>query len=107
MNTEHPNHEGHRITNRYSGPWCDTCVGPIEHDAEWCHECWGDGIKHRWTNAYHGRGKPYRCGMCKGTGKRKAAVCVDCGAPGTIYTSHIRPIPSFHCSDCYQKGLSA
>ena len=106
MITDHAGHEGHKITNRYGGPWCDTCAGPIEHAPEWCHECWGNGIKHRWSNAYNGRGKPYRCGACKGTGERKAAVCVDCGDPATIYTSQIHPLTSFHCQPCYQNGIT-
>jgi DnaJ-class molecular chaperone len=106
MITDHAGHEGHKITNRYGGPWCDTCAGPIEHAPEWCHECWGDGVKHRWSNAYNGRGKPYRCGACKGTGERKPAVCVDCGDPATIYTSQIHPLTSFHCQPCYQNGIT-
>ena len=107
MNLIHQNHEGHVITNRYSGPWCDTCVGPIQHDAEWCQECWGTGTKRRMASIYNGPGKTYRCGMCKGSGKREAIPCVECQAPGVIYTAQINSKPSHYCSACYTEKVGA
>ena len=105
MKTDWVGHEGHRITNRFSGLWCDTCVRPIEFEPELCHSCLGRGWNRRMTSMYSGRqGKPYRCGNCKGTGKQKPVPCVDCGEPGTILTGHIRAIPSVHCVACYDKG---
>jgi formamidopyrimidine-DNA glycosylase len=45
--------------------------------------------------------------MCKGSGKREAIPCVECQAPGVIYTAHINSKPSHYCSTCYTEKVGA
>lgn len=100
-------HDGHRVSNRFSGPWCDTCMLPIFHDSTWCADCYGKGYKRRMANHQHGYGggKRYNCGPCKGSGVRAPIPCHFCGELGQIVIAsglegnHSVPLPT--CSGCY------
>lgn len=105
MTTHFEPHKGHRLTNRFSAPWCDTCALPIFHAADWCEECYGAGVKRRMANTQHGypKGKRYNCGKCKGTGVCKPIPCNYCETVGEIVVTQIawgtKPVPT--CRDCY------
>jgi hypothetical protein len=99
-------HIGHVITNRFSGDYCDTCERAIEHDPTRCHNCGGTGTCYRWSNAYHGRGKAYNCGKCKGTGVTKPAPCHDCGQPAGIRSGkYTENLPVAYCGKCYESRI--
>jgi hypothetical protein len=114
MKLDISSHDGHRITNRFSAPWCDTCMVPIFHDSTWCAECYGRGYKRRMSNLYNGQGgKRYNCGACKGTGACKPIPCHYCGVPGQIVIASgiegVASVPLPTCRGCYvvrvQKGV--
>jgi DnaJ-class molecular chaperone len=100
-------HKGHVLTNRFSGDYCDTCDRSIEHDPTRCDKCNGAGICHRWTNAYHGKGKAYSCGKCKGTGVAKPTNCHDCQNPAGIRNGkYTENLPVAYCANCYEARLN-
>ena len=99
-------HKGHVLTNRFAGVYCDTCERAVEHDPTRCDNCAGTGNRERWTNAYHGRGKPYKCGKCKGTGIATPTPCNDCQQPAGIRScKYTQNVPAAYCANCYEIRL--
>lgn len=99
----HPDHPNHRLISFHGGQWCEQCKTGVFRPVDMCYGCGGIGIKYR--DKMTGRGRAYRCGECKGTGKVAPTKCQYCREPiAAIRTSRFQPdyviVPC--CESCYK-----